>query len=273
MQLFNNMRIGKRLALGFAVVIILSLASTAFTLISMRNSAQASERTMLGPLAKERLVSDWYVLTYSAIARTELIARSKDETLSVVFADVIAASSKKGTETLTKVEALLDSDEERALFKSIIALRAKYQDGKEVVMKAKAGGDSALAERLFNDTFMPAAKAYEKRVLDLLSHERGTIDAAGRAAKESAAQRFQLLMLLAAVSLVAGVLASVLISRSITRPLNKAVEVARTVASGDLGSRIEVTTRDETGQLLEALREMNGSLVRIVSEVRTGTDN
>src|SRR5688572_1531461 len=123
MQIFNNMRIGKRLALGFAVVIILSLASTAFTLISMRNSAQVTQRTMLGPLAKERLVSDWYVLTYSAIARTELIARSTDETLSVVFADVIAASSKKGTETLTKVEALLDSDEERAIFKSIIALQ------------------------------------------------------------------------------------------------------------------------------------------------------
>src|SRR5688572_10202291 len=137
MQIFNNMRIGKRLALGFAVVIILSLASTAFTLVSMRSSAQATQRTLLGPLAKERLVSDWYVLTYSAIARTELIARSTDQTLSVVFADVIAASSKKGSETLAKVEPLLVTDEERAIFKNIVALRAKYQDGKEVVMKAK----------------------------------------------------------------------------------------------------------------------------------------
>ena len=48
--------------------------------------------------------------------------------------------------------------------------------------------------------------------------------------------------------------------------------IARTVASGDLTSRIEVRSSDETGQLLQALKEMNASLVNIVSEVRTGTD-
>ena len=78
MQFLRNMLIGRRLALGFGLVLVLSLASTAFTLQSMRSSAQTTQQTVLGPLAKERLVSDWYVLTYSAIARTELIARSTD---------------------------------------------------------------------------------------------------------------------------------------------------------------------------------------------------
>ena len=96
MEFLKNMRIGRRLAVGFGLVLILSLASTAFTLVSLRSSAQTTQRTVLGPLAKERLVSDWYVLTYSAIARTELIARSSDAQLSNTFADVIAASSTPG---------------------------------------------------------------------------------------------------------------------------------------------------------------------------------
>jgi len=63
------------------------------------------------------------------------------------------------------------------------------------------------------------------------------------------------------------------IARSITRPLNQAVRVAKTVAAGDLTSRIDAQQRnDETGQLLQALREMNESLVRIVGEVRHGAD-
>lgn len=63
-----------------------------------------------------------------------------------------------------------------------------------------------------------------------------------------------------------------MIARSITRPLSKAVRVAKTVAAGDLTSRIDVHSNDETGQLLAALKEMNQSLVKIVSEVRSGTD-
>ena len=51
-----------------------------------------------------------------------------------------------------------------------------------------------------------------------------------------------------------------------------AVHVARTVARGDLTSRIDATSLDETGQLLEALKLMNANLLDIVGRVRTGTD-
>ncbi|SFI42553.1 Methyl-accepting chemotaxis protein [Collimonas sp. OK307] len=63
-----------------------------------------------------------------------------------------------------------------------------------------------------------------------------------------------------------------LISRSITRPLGEAIKVAQTVASGNLSSRIEVKTADETGQLMQALKDMNDSLLTVVGDVRTGTD-
>ena len=66
---------------------------------------------------------------------------------------------------------------------------------------------------------------------------------------------------------------SIMIARSITRPLNQAVQIAKTVAAGDLTSHIALQqSSDETGQLLQALREMNESLVRIVGEVRSGAN-
>jgi methyl-accepting chemotaxis protein len=61
--------------------------------------------------------------------------------------------------------------------------------------------------------------------------------------------------------------------RSIIRPLNNAIEIARHVADGDLTSRIEVRSRDETGQLMQALKDMNTSLGDIVGEVRITTDS
>jgi methyl-accepting chemotaxis protein-1 (serine sensor receptor) len=60
--------------------------------------------------------------------------------------------------------------------------------------------------------------------------------------------------------------------RLIARPLDAAVQVARKVASGDLTQHIEVDSRNETGQLLQALKEMNASLSNTVRAVRHGTE-
>ncbi|MFY0076147.1 HAMP domain-containing protein, partial [Acinetobacter baumannii] len=62
-------------------------------------------------------------------------------------------------------------------------------------------------------------------------------------------------------ALVLGGLIAWLLTRSISRPLAQAVSVAQSVQSGDLGSRIEVTSKDELGQLMAALKGMNDSLV------------
>ena len=62
-----------------------------------------------------------------------------------------------------------------------------------------------------------------------------------------------------------------LIARSITRPMNHAIKVAQSVAAGDLSTQIEVRNRNETGQLMQALKDMNASLVRTVRQVRVGT--
>jgi methyl-accepting chemotaxis protein-1 (serine sensor receptor) len=70
---------------------------------------------------------------------------------------------------------------------------------------------------------------------------------------------------------LAGVLGALLV-RGIVRPLEEAVQVAAAVAGGDLTRRIEVRSRDETGRLMQALKDMNDALARIVSQVRGGTD-
>ncbi|MES2149204.1 MAG: methyl-accepting chemotaxis protein [Pseudomonadota bacterium] len=65
---------------------------------------------------------------------------------------------------------------------------------------------------------------------------------------------------------------SLVITRSITRPMQRAIAVAQAVAGGDLTNSIEVTNRNETGQLMQALKDMNASLEHTVRQVRTSTD-
>ncbi|MGY2487226.1 methyl-accepting chemotaxis protein [Cupriavidus sp. CP313] len=82
-----------------------------------------------------------------------------------------------------------------------------------------------------------------------------------------------LLILISLVSAAIAVVGGLLITRAITRPIQRAVDVAGTVASGDLGARIEVDRHDETGRLLAALRDMNERLTATVTQVRAGSGN
>src|SRR5665647_545380 len=267
-----NLKVGTRLGIGFAIVLVLSIISTATGIWNMRQVAVATQQMMETPLAKERIVSDWYVLINSAIVRTSFIVKSTDESLATTFAEDIAASTKQGTGIQNSLEPLLASDAEKEMYKGIKTLRAKYQQAKESAMKAKLEGKTEEASRIYKSEFTPNAKSYEGQVLEFLSLQRKSIDLTGLEIARLYSSSFNLMVLLGVLMLALGAVCSFLISRSITRPLGEAIKVAQTVAAGDLTSRIEVKSADETGQLMQALKDMNDSLVKVVGEVRSGTD-
>ncbi len=63
------------------------------------------------------------------------------------------------------------------------------------------------------------------------------------------------------------------IGRNIAARIAQAVDIAQTVAGGDLGSRIEVRGSDEAAQLLAALARMNQGLVQLVGTVRAASES
>jgi methyl-accepting chemotaxis protein len=271
MKTLTNMRISSRLTLAFALVLALAIASTSLAIVVSNQNADATKQMMEKPLTKERLISDWYVLIYSAIARTSMIARSSDEKLSDTFADVIADSTKQGSQTMQGIEALLSSDAEKALYKEIVVLRGNYQEGKNRVMHTRAGGDAAAGEKVYAEVFAPAAEKYQTKVKQLLSMQRESIDSMALSIDRTHAQGVRLTLLLGALLVCISVVAVLLISRSITTPLKKALQVAKMVAAGDLTAEIDKSGKDEIGELMHALDDMNEALRKIVGQVQQGT--
>ncbi|MCL5061026.1 MAG: methyl-accepting chemotaxis protein [Candidatus Thermoplasmatota archaeon] len=76
---------------------------------------------------------------------------------------------------------------------------------------------------------------------------------------------------------VGGALLSVLfgyfISRTILKPLDKALEVAHAIAGGDLSLQFEMAAWDETGQLMRALNQMNANMIAVVSDIGSNVDS
>ncbi|MHB1125289.1 MAG: nitrate- and nitrite sensing domain-containing protein, partial [Ramlibacter sp.] len=92
-------------------------------------------------------------------------------------------------------------------------------------------------------------------------------------AREAAARNFQYLMfgLIGLIALLAGA-TGYGVTRAITRSMRDAVWLAREVAAGNLRADVRAGGRDEIAQLMGALKEMSGSLGRIVGQVRVSTD-
>ena len=273
MNLLRNVSIGVRLGLGFAVILLFSMIITGISVWRLHDVASATRTMMEEPLAKERYISDWYTRIDSAVRRTIAIARSSDTSLSGFFAEESKVSSASSAVLQKKIAALLKDPKEQAMFASLLELREVYVGSRDQVYKLKGESQSEAANEVFEKTFVPAAAKYQKMVYGLLEHQRATIDATARQIDDIASTSRNLLLLLSTLALAFGVVCAWLLTMGIVRPLRTAVDIARKVADGDLTAQIDASAKDETGQLLQALKDMNTSLLNIVGEVRSGTDS
>ena len=272
MNQLRNITIGKRLGIGFSILLLLSVAMAAFGLWKMHAVANASREMMAVPVAKERLISDWSQRIASAVVRTIAISKSTDESLALFFKADAAESAKASSELIKKIEPLLVHQEEKELFQKLMELRKDYSAGRDGVIKLKSEGKAEEAAKMLDEKFVPVANKYKDMASEFVQLQRKYMDEKGAEieAIEATSQIETLVMAAAIFGLT--VLCGWLLTVSITRPIQRAVIAARRVASGDLTGTIEVTSKDEAGELLQALQDMNGNLLRIVSQVRTGTE-
>ncbi|MGO4478398.1 methyl-accepting chemotaxis protein [Massilia sp. 2TAF26] len=271
MGFFSQFNIGKRLAIGFSLTLAMAVLIAGVGMSRLTKVANESAEVLTVPLTKERLVGEWYVQIFAAVRRTAAIVKSSDPSLGDYFKEDAAATGKRAADLVKQIEPLIAAGEEKALWDRIGELRKGYSAARDAAVKAKADRDTELAARILDEKFSPTAKAYQEAVQQLVAMQNARIDAAKVDIQAGAGASERLITVLSVCAVALGAISSILLTRGIVGPIREAVEVAETVASGDLTRHIESSAKDETGALLRALRHMNDSLVGIVSEVRGGT--
>jgi methyl-accepting chemotaxis protein len=288
----NKIKIGRRLGGAFAILLSLLVGVTLLGIGGMteiqgwlrniaeeNNTEMRSAQTMrIAAFERALTVRNLHIAMLSETGGTEASeAQAKERQVRI----------KKETERVT---------EERAKFaaaqKTLGAMYAGKggEAAKESALLATITQLDNASVPLENQLFaaMAAQKSHEaifsiiKEVRNVLRTEMVTttelaalVEAQNAAAltdANSAYRRARTSMLaLSAVAVALGALLAWLATRSITGPLNRAVLVAHTVARGDLGVRIDVDGADETGQLMQSLKDMTASLSDIVGQVRGAT--
>ena len=86
--MMKNLNIGKKIAVVFAIVLLISIATTGVGLWQMNKMSASTKALLELPLKKERLVSDWYRTIYGGSRRTLAIAKSTDNSLVDFFSRI-----------------------------------------------------------------------------------------------------------------------------------------------------------------------------------------
>ncbi|MGJ7527676.1 methyl-accepting chemotaxis protein [Variovorax sp. GB1P17] len=268
----KNLKIGTRLGLGFAAILLLMAVIAGTGMLRLSNVGSATDEMMKHALVKERLANQWSNLLGPTIVRSFAMVKATDPAVVTYFANARAESSAKINPVQKKLEEMLTSPEEKKLYANVADARAVVLQIIEKINKLKSEDKGAEASELADTQFAAGLTVYENAVANLAAHQRDRIDEVAQriAADQSSGQTT--LMVLSGIALLVGALFAWRLSVGIVRPLGHAVTVAETVAGGDLSANIRVESRDEAGQLMQALKDMNESLAKVVGEVRTGTE-
>ncbi|MDP3612253.1 MAG: methyl-accepting chemotaxis protein, partial [Rubrivivax sp.] len=270
---FNDLRVGTRLGAAFAAILVLTVALAGFAVYQLARVNATSVD----------MESRWVPSLRLSLSMNKLISAIKMAELRHMMspdAAVKAGMDKQLKSLLSELEGqrvefeTLQADE--AAKKNWAAFKtawSAYLADQQKILQMSNQYQTDEAQELGNGHSTQMFEAAEQALAALVDLNSKGVQAAGAASQNvfQAAQGGIGGVLL--VILALGVTASVWTTRSITGPIQEAVAVAQTVAAGDLSSRIEVTRRDETGQLLAALKHMNESLVGIVNNVRQSSDS
>jgi methyl-accepting chemotaxis protein len=270
---FKNLKIGTRMGAAFSAVLALALLLAAMGVQRLQDVARSAAE-MDQASHKADLASQWLTANLTNGALTQARLRSVDAADSKVIADKMAATSAGVSSAQKELGGLVDEPEVKRMLADIGGKRKAYLDLRSQMFQMVESGAASPAEAraLFDSKLLPLSNAYDEAVRGLVGFQDGLLKQA-RTDVDTMVESGKRLLLLAggAVTVLSGLLAWTL-TRGITRPLREAVEIARTVANGDLGLEVRVASSDETGQLMAALKTMTDNLNKLVARVRLGTE-
>ncbi|KFX18604.1 methyl-accepting chemotaxis protein [Pectobacterium parvum] len=268
----SKWRIGYRLGAGFSflVLMLLVIGSVAISKLSDFHEKMDEIVSQNYPLTvkSNKLIDE--LNNYLNNQQLLLLLKSESE----INKQLALNKERSGTisELMEYLNQSVSDDKSVAILRDIGDIRRDFLgSANKLSSLVSAGNTDAAAEEYFNVTRVTQAK-YTSKVHEFIDVQDDKMSSSAREVGDSYKNALMVLATIIIISALAGLIIASLITRSVTQPIKEALGVAENVAKGDLTSEIYTDRKDETGQLLSALNNMNSSLRQIVSQVRDGAE-
>ena len=264
------MKLSRKLPIGFAVVTLVVACAGFFGMSRMNHAVDTYNAAVTQSAHAQRVEG---LLSHFRLQTQEwknTLLRGKDDEQRTKYWNAFQKSEADVAREAKDLVAILPAGPVRELLGQFAQAHEKMGEGyrRGFADFTAAGFDSTAGDQAVKGMDRAPAELLVKAHKAMSKQTAATVVEAEAVGKRATLLSYSLMLLGAVAAVVAGIL----VSRSITRPLGQAVEAAQSVAAGDLRTSIDVRTNDETGQLLQALKDMTASLQTIVAQVRSGAE-
>ncbi len=195
----------------------------------------------------------------------------QDSNKTIEETNNIDESKKKLAASLKKLEETITSKEGKAILSSLMESREKFLPVMDKTLNFAQAGNYIEARNLLED-LRKAQIEYIGKVSKLIEFQTELVNQSGKDATDiyDSSVTMLYIMIFAGLLFAAGIAFWIILS--ITKPLNRAVAAAGSIASGDLSVNLKTNSKDETGLLLNAMEAMTISINNLMKETNVLID-
>lgn len=272
MQAFYDLRIATKLIIGFIAVLLLTCFLGVFSILQLTNLNRATDE----------IGNDLMPSSISGMGMKESVSRMRSQEAQLATAENPEEVKKYQERTNEAIDAFRKnhsaflknadtSEDKKALEELLSAFNDYAQISSKIANLAKESKTQEAVQLLRTES-----SNSNKKMRGMLDKIVDAQIVAGQTAANNSHEIFisarRLIIIAIVISIVIGFFMAIWLAKIVSTPLKSAVDLAQSIAAGDLTRKVEAESACETGQLIRALGEMNASLLTVVSEVRAGTE-
>ncbi|QFT21137.1 Methyl-accepting chemotaxis protein McpS [Pseudomonas sp. THAF187a] len=269
---FRSISIAPRAAIGFGLIALLVFALGGFALQQMRSMHAHSSEVEDNWIPSLNTLGDVTQDVLRLRALTLRMALSDDAQqlqASMPLADELLADLEQAQQ---RYETLISSSEERAQFDRFKGAEASYLALRKQLVEDLRQGDRQKAHSVLGGSFNEQSDAMVAALNALTALNRQGASAAAQSSGAVYSHALRGTVLAMALAAIATAILATLLTRSIVRPLAEAVQVADSVAGGNLTLSFDTRGNDEPARLLLALKSMQGNLRGTIEQIADASD-
>jgi methyl-accepting chemotaxis protein len=268
----GNMKVGTRLGAGFGAVVILMLGIAVVGITRLASINENVEVIVHTIYPKTADANDIALIAMDNARIVRNLILNTAEQAKASNKDSYDKNNLKIGELFDRLDKTVASNDGKKLLKTTKESRDAYvRYTGDVIQLALANKNEDATKALYGENYKSQA-GYFAALKELVEFQTKSMENHARQSADDYTWARGLMAGLAGLAILLAGAIAFWVTRSITRPLSEAVDVAQKVAAGDLTSMVEVKSNDETGVLLQALKDMNESLKKIVGEVRSSSE-
>ncbi|MCQ3000749.1 methyl-accepting chemotaxis protein [Pseudomonas syringae] len=261
----RNLNVAPRAALFFALIIALVFVLGAFAVVQMgklKDSEKDVELNWMASIRQTALMNATVLRLRLETQRGLADPQSIQKTI-----DNFPGYRKAFTDAVAQYDSLVGDDRERTFYTPVKNSADAYSKQLDLLEPMMRLGDIAAAVNLVSTGIRPLTNTMEQQIKDLTTFNNEGAAKAGQNATDLYNDGLWLVVGIIAGVIVLTVGLALLLTKSITSPINDALSVAERIAASDLSKEVMVSGTDEAGRLLKALAQMQTNLRSTIMQI------